>query len=111
GSCHSSIYNAVPTCAIYTLSLHDALPISDEVNAVHQCGEASRLPDRGADEHDVAAGPGQLEQRLQARSVGGWQGRGRRCEPAGRSEEHTSELQSLAYIVCRLLPEKKKLAY
>src|SRR5687767_15509253 len=29
-------------------------------------------------------------------------------QPAGRSEEHTSELQSLAYLVCRLLLEKKK---
>src|SRR2546425_7084758 len=29
--------------------------------------------------------------------------------PSGRSEEHTSELQSLAYLVCRLLLEKKKL--
>src|SRR2546425_6832180 len=28
--------------------------------------------------------------------------------PGGRSEEHTSELQSLAYLVCRLLLEKKK---
>src|SRR3989441_5296238 len=28
--------------------------------------------------------------------------------PRGRSEEHTSELQSLAYLVCRLLLEKKK---
>src|SRR2546425_7149206 len=32
--------------------------------------------------------------------------RGPRCK--GRSEEHTSELQSLAYLVCRLLLEKKK---
>src|SRR2546425_7819699 len=32
----------------------------------------------------------------------------RRTTPAGRSEEHTSELQSLAYLVCRLLLEKKK---
>src|SRR5687767_15409916 len=32
----------------------------------------------------------------------------RRCCFAGRSEEHTSELQSLAYLVCRLLLEKKK---
>src|SRR3989441_7835871 len=30
------------------------------------------------------------------------------CRRAGRSEEHTSELQSLAYLVCRLLLEKKK---
>src|SRR2546423_7261192 len=29
-------------------------------------------------------------------------------DPSGRSEEHTSELQSLAYLVCRLLLEKKK---
>src|SRR3989441_7942615 len=33
---------------------------------------------------------------------------GRRIERARRSEEHTSELQSLAYLVCRLLLEKKK---
>src|SRR2546425_9239438 len=32
----------------------------------------------------------------------------RRIAPADRSEEHTSELQSLAYLVCRLLLEKKK---
>src|SRR2546425_9352107 len=32
----------------------------------------------------------------------------RPCRPEGRSEEHTSELQSLAYLVCRLLLEKKK---
>src|SRR2546425_6062738 len=31
-----------------------------------------------------------------------------RCTPDKRSEEHTSELQSLAYLVCRLLLEKKK---
>src|SRR2546425_8923764 len=33
----------------------------------------------------------------------------RRHRPVGRSEEHTSELQSLAYLVCRLLLEKKKI--
>src|SRR2546423_8593633 len=36
------------------------------------------------------------------------QQRRRRAEPEVRSEEHTSELQSLAYLVCRLLLEKKK---
>src|SRR5438045_6951530 len=36
-------------------------------------------------------------------------GRGQRAQqPAGRSEEHTSELQSLRHLVCRLLLEKKK---
>src|SRR5687767_15404611 len=34
--------------------------------------------------------------------------RARACGPGSRSEEHTSELQSLAYLVCRLLLEKKK---
>src|SRR2546425_5582170 len=34
----------------------------------------------------------------------------RRVRPDRRSEEHTSELQSLAYLVCRLLLEKKKTA-
>src|SRR3989441_9110539 len=34
-----------------------------------------------------------------------------RTVPTGRSEEHTSELQSLAYLVCRLLLEKKKKKY
>src|ERR1041384_8638782 len=38
--------------------------------------------------------------------IGRWIGMGLR--PAWRSEEHTSELQSLAYLVCRLLLEKKK---
>src|SRR2546425_2801903 len=39
------------------------------------------------------------------RAVGGRPGR---SDHGGRSEEHTSELQSLAYLVCRLLLEKKK---
>src|SRR3712207_7323622 len=34
-----------------------------------------------------------------------------RLSPAGRSEEHTSELQSRQYLVCRLLLEKKKLTW
>src|SRR5258707_9201164 len=45
-----------------------------------------------------------------------WKGRDRRgigstprdCRPGARSEEHTSELQSRQYLVCRLLLEKKK---
>src|SRR5205823_7992724 len=42
--------------------------------------------------------------RLEARAAAG----SRRARDACRSEEHTSELQSLAYLVCRLLLEKKK---
>src|SRR3989441_8863626 len=46
---------------------------------------------------------GSLLQRRFARPAAGWAG-----EFQWRSEEHTSELQSLAYLVCRLLLEKKK---
>src|SRR5690348_17528689 len=76
------------TTEIYTLSLHDALPIS------RRC---SRSP---------------FWRRRRARSSS----RARRWPPArppcwltaGRSEEHTSELQSPVHLVCRLLLEKKK---
>src|SRR6266436_9907313 len=60
------------TTEIYTLSLHDALPISHS---------------RGHGEHEGAVV---------------------QCRTRGRSEEHTSELQSRLHIVCRLLLEKKK---
>src|SRR2546425_7071757 len=70
-------FNDTATTEIYTLSLHDALPIS------HKLSDADLL------EVERRACPG-------AGACG------------GRSEEHTSELQSLAYLVCRLLLEKKK---
>src|SRR5687767_15707179 len=80
-------FNDTPTTEIYTLSLHDALPI---LAAVLQ----HRLQHRGrvrAGLHEGAQLVHQSGERLD-----------------GRSEEHTSELQSLAYLVCRLLLEKKK---
>src|ERR1041384_8830878 len=66
-------FNDTATTEIYTLSLHDALPIYLR-----------------ADLHD----------RPEGRLVPG--------DELERSEEHTSELQSLAYLVCRLLLEKKQ---
>src|ERR1041384_8785342 len=65
-------FNDTATTEIYTLSLHDALPIS----------------------FDSSGGC----KRSSARN---------RRHFSSRSEEHTSELQSLAYLVCRLLLEKK----
>src|SRR2546425_6589407 len=63
----------------------------------------------------VASGPRQVPQRTRQGRAAGLEGRHERRAPphedAGvpqRSEEHTSELQSLAYLVCRLLLEKKK---
>src|SRR5205807_4606388 len=73
-------FNDPPTPAIYTLSLHDALPISES---------QERRSGRGA--RGGAVRSRQPVQRLGA-----------------RSEEHTSELQSPCNLVCRLLLEKKK---
>src|SRR5205823_14833546 len=80
--------NATSTTAIYTLSLHDALPIY-------------RGDRRRHDRVSQRAPPCQLGGAVSRKQ------RERRQAPT-RSEEHTSELQSLAYLVCRLLLEKKK---
>src|SRR3712207_7534443 len=84
-------FNDTATTEIYTLSLHDALPIWVCV----QPGEDLLRVGVGREdrvEHvlDVAAAHHEREPRVQ------------------RSEEHTSELQSRQYLVCRLLLEKKK---
>src|SRR5258707_11705118 len=70
-------FNDTATTEIYTLSLHDALPISQ-----HFAGQLHRARHEFTQHRELA---GHL-----------------------RSEEHTSELQSRQYLVCRLLLEKKK---
>src|SRR5256885_9130284 len=80
-------FNDTATTEIYTLSLHDALPISAEA-----LGGAVRK--RGA-----RAGALGRVQRQPLHQLGG---------DLLRSEEHTSELQSPCNLVCRLLLEKKK---
>src|SRR2546425_12946104 len=74
-------FNDTATTEIYTLSLHDALPISpaDPVAGYHIYRATTN-----------STGPYQAIDCV-----------------LDRSEEHTSELQSLAYLVCRLLLEKK----
>src|SRR5258706_7697166 len=67
-------FNDTATTEIYTLSLHDALPISPSSPPSSRCSSSRRS-------------------RWLSTSV--------------RSEEHTSELQSLTNLVCRLLLEKK----
>src|SRR5476651_2918596 len=67
-------FNDTATTEIYTLSLHDALPICDDL--------------RDFAEHNAQGEAG--------------------CRQETRSEEHTSELQSRQYLVCRLLLEKKQ---
>src|SRR3712207_7218921 len=80
-------FNDTATTEIYTLSLHDALPICPDLARVRRGGDAAR----GGGRHQHVR-------------VLGEDRRGDR----GRSEEHTSELQSRQYLVCRLLLEKKK---
>src|SRR5687767_15567436 len=80
-------FNDPATTEIYTLSLHDALPISSGFSRCSAIGQV-----RSAIWTPVTTGSGGLTPL----PPGAW-----------RSEEHTSELQSLAYLVCRLLLEKK----
>src|SRR3712207_8332436 len=89
-------FNDTATTEIYTLSLHDALPIF----VPHLDAEGSHHRGR-----HVQVGTGdQLALDLEGHVAAGV-GRGQQQR---RSEEHTSELQSRQYLVCRLLLEKKK---
>src|SRR2546425_10077690 len=87
-------FNDTATTEIYTLSLHDALPISAATYHTAQT--------RGTWSDGVNLVTSDAHAGLKA-AIGAV-GRVR----SQRSEEHTSELQSLAYLVCRLLLEKKK---
>src|SRR3712207_7405754 len=101
--CSFFFFNDTATTEIYTLSLHDALPIYPTPADLAQ------------------ADPEELERlimptgfyRSKAKSLIGMANRlvdayGGQVPGAMRSEEHTSELQSRQYLVCRLLLEKKK---
>src|SRR2546426_6814778 len=87
-------FNDTATTEIYTLSLHDALPISRSSET--WAPRSSRWSDR-----DAVTMPERGRRRTGAR-------RARRSSRSTRSEEHTSELQSPCNLVCRLLLEKKK---
>src|SRR5687767_15208199 len=75
--CFFFFFNDTSTTEIYTLSLHDALPIRARSTIAWVVSSPGRVPNA-------------------------------RPQSPLRSEEHTSELQLLAYLVCRLLLEKKK---
>src|SRR3712207_8409840 len=94
-SYHFFFFNDTATTEIYTLSLHDALPIWTP-----SCPPPAARPAPG--------GRGSTATTTSCRT-----GSGSAPQPspgcrAPRSEEHTSELQSRQYLVCRLLLEKKK---
>src|SRR3712207_8835484 len=90
-------FNDTATTEIYTLSLHDALPICQSARPIgrslsHRDGfRRSWHSERSTGTKGCSCGP----------TTSRW--------PTGRrSEEHTSELQSRQYLVCRLLLEKKQ---
>src|SRR2546427_5786431 len=83
--CLFFFFNDTATTEIYTLSLHDALPIS-----LPRLGRRVRQRRAVSDLHPPGVEHDSAPRRLR------------------RSEEHTSELQSQSNLVCRLLLEKKK---
>src|SRR3712207_9559172 len=95
-------FNDTATTEIYTLSLHDALPIFCE-GALGPCRSRQRREHVFEKVGGGSDGTGSDRGRPGARF-----GSSARFAPDRRSEEHTSELQSRQYLVCRLLLEKKK---
>src|SRR2546430_3777839 len=100
-------FNDTATTEIYTLSLHDALPISEEAKTqpIPLAPVAAALDgiqgvgaEDGQRRHLVELG--RLHRPLQLHRKG-------HRRVVGRSEEHTSELQSQSNLVCRLLLEKE----
>src|SRR3712207_6861051 len=90
-------FNDTATTEIYTLSLHDALPISSPPTTLAVAPPTAAVINPGSPTFFV---PSRSPSSVEYRSV-----------PSSekiRSEEHTSELQSRQYLVCRLLLEKKK---
>src|SRR3712207_9420726 len=84
-------FNDTATTEIYTLSLHDALPISTGTNGQDMSNRFSpHLPTGGDGRGQIVADTGGM------------------TSSSPRSEEHTSELQSRPNFVCRLLALKKK---
>src|SRR5258708_39178279 len=86
-------FNDTATTEIYTLSLHDALPIS------YTAAGAIRMAIETASARWTAP-LSSFTATYRFRDTG--------CSNTKRSEEHTSELQSPDHLVCRLLLEKKK---
>src|SRR3712207_8692395 len=86
-------FNDTATTEIYTLSLHDALPISAG-------GTSWPSANAWSDSARRAAAASNSPHASTSGSASG--------STTWRSEEHTSELQSRQYLVCRLLLEKKK---
>src|SRR5207253_11114207 len=106
--CHNPIhaifsFSSTSLTELYTLSLHDALPISAMTKRTenHACGPGAVRHLKENAYHKRGRDGETQHPEFQHR---GWRQHSRNP----RSEEHTSELQSRGHLVCRLLLEKKK---
>src|SRR3712207_6936727 len=116
-------FNDTATTEIYTLSLHDALPISGKLagqysySSIYSCAPSASHPSPLPDGlHQTIVLFGRLRRYPEETFIEPFEVRRVTDEHAvfsgkilfqGRSEEHTSELQSRQYLVCSLLLEKK----
>src|SRR5256885_12228287 len=97
-------FNDTATTEIYTLSLHDALPISRKMRKV-SAGALNLSPNSPPPLEELCG----CESRNCATELHTSGSNCKRRSRARRSEEHTSELQSPCNLVCRLLLGKKKI--
>src|SRR3712207_8023973 len=93
-------FNTTATTEIYPLSLHDALPIERTASARASASSIPVSTSRINGTRSLIPGGRPPRPPRRGRTTIDW---------LPRSEEHTSELQSRQYIVCRLLLEKKKI--
>src|SRR2546430_11183309 len=104
-------FNDTATTEIYTLSLHDALPILRLDGLLHVAFLRSQHAHARLTSVDASAArcrPGVVAAYTAADLGDYWRPGPLLVPPPPRSEEHTSELQSQSNLVCRLLLEKKK---
>src|SRR3712207_9057572 len=104
-------FNDTAPTEIYTLPLHDALPISCPATDAARPPRPPPPAGRGLAEASASDPTGALREKPETGVEALLAGEPRETfeGAAGtRSEEHTSELQSRQYLVCRLLIEKKK---
>src|SRR3712207_9062301 len=94
-------FNDTATTEIYTLSLHDALPILAMRLQSRSCWASRAFSSAMAFSSTLPCVPGVVPGSICGAAPSS-------LTSSGRSEEHTSELQSRQYLVCRLLLEKKK---
>src|SRR5689334_23691756 len=98
-------FNATATTEIYTLSLHDALPIYNErIFNTYWQDEYQPNPEINSEWYNQILTDISITEVMQTIQQ---LPNNKACGPS-RSEEHTSELQSQFHLVCRLLLEKKK---